>query len=65
MESLSSDSVYKIDMFKSLPDALLEKCAFLSVRPDTVKNLVRAMQGERTHTHTNLKLGQKHEFCDN
>lgn len=44
MESLSSDSVYKIDMFKSLPDALLEKCAFLSVRPDTVKNLVRAMQ---------------------
>ncbi|XP_067267460.1 tyrosine-protein phosphatase non-receptor type 23b isoform X1 [Chanodichthys erythropterus] len=44
MESLSSDSVYKIDMFKSLPDALLEKCAFLSVRPDTVKNLVQAMQ---------------------
>ncbi|XP_067281615.1 tyrosine-protein phosphatase non-receptor type 23b [Pseudorasbora parva] len=44
MESLSSDSVYKIDMFKSLPDAVLEKCAFLSVRPDTVKNLVQAMQ---------------------
>lgn len=44
MESLSSDSVYKIDIFKSLPDALLEKCAFLSVRPDTVKNLVQAMQ---------------------
>uniref|UniRef100_A0A8C1K2R4 Protein tyrosine phosphatase, non-receptor type 23, b n=1 Tax=Cyprinus carpio TaxID=7962 RepID=A0A8C1K2R4_CYPCA len=44
MESLSSDSVFKIDMFKSLPDALLEKCAFLSVRPDTVKNLVQAMQ---------------------
>uniref|UniRef100_A0A672KMW8 Tyrosine-protein phosphatase non-receptor type 23-like n=1 Tax=Sinocyclocheilus grahami TaxID=75366 RepID=A0A672KMW8_SINGR len=44
MESLSNDSVYKIDMFKSLPDALLEKCAFLSVRPDTVKNLVQAMQ---------------------
>lgn len=44
MESLSSDSLYKIDMFKSLPDALLEKCAFLSVRPDTVKNLVQAMQ---------------------
>ncbi|XP_056335903.1 tyrosine-protein phosphatase non-receptor type 23b [Danio aesculapii] len=44
MESLSSDSLYKIDMFKSLPDALLEKCAFLSVRPHTVKNLVQAMQ---------------------
>ncbi|KAK2887378.1 hypothetical protein QQF64_013494 [Cirrhinus molitorella] len=44
MESLSSDTVYKIDMFKSLPDALLEKCAYLSVRPDTVKNLVQAMQ---------------------
>lgn len=44
MESLSNDSVYKIDMFKSLPDAVLEKCAFLSVRPDTVKNLVQAMQ---------------------
>ncbi len=65
MESLSSDSVYKIDMFKSLPDALLEKCAFLSVRPDTVKNLVQAMQGESGHTHTHthtLKLGQKHTF---
>lgn len=46
MESLSSDAVYKIDMFKSLPDVVLEKCAFLSVRPDTVKNLVQAMQGE-------------------
>ncbi|XP_043073303.1 tyrosine-protein phosphatase non-receptor type 23b [Puntigrus tetrazona] len=44
MESLSSESVCKIDMFKSLPDALLEKCAFLSVQPDTVKNLVQAMQ---------------------
>ncbi|XP_016370579.1 tyrosine-protein phosphatase non-receptor type 23-like isoform X2 [Sinocyclocheilus rhinocerous] len=44
MESLSNDSVYKIDIFKCLPDALLEKCAFLSVRPDTVKNLVQAMQ---------------------
>lgn len=44
MESLSSDAVYKIDMFKSLPDVVLEKCAFLSVRPDTVKNLVQAMQ---------------------
>ncbi|TRY65701.1 hypothetical protein DNTS_005550 [Danionella cerebrum] len=44
MESLNTDSVYKVDMFKSLPDSLLEKCAFLSVRPDTVKNLVKAMQ---------------------
>ncbi|XP_057211388.1 tyrosine-protein phosphatase non-receptor type 23b [Triplophysa rosa] len=44
MESLSNDSVYKIDMFKTLPDTLLEKCAYLSVRPDTVKNLVQAMQ---------------------
>lgn len=49
MESLSSDAVYKIDMFKSLPDVVLEKCAFLSVRPDTVKNLVQAMQGENIH----------------
>ncbi len=56
MESLSSDSVYKIDMFKSLPDALLEKCAFLSVRPDTVKNLVQAMQGESGHTHTHTHI---------
>lgn len=44
MESLSTDSVYKLDMFKTLPDTLLEKCAYLSVRPDTVKNLVQAMQ---------------------
>jgi len=49
MESLSSDAVYKIDMFKSLPDVVLEKCAFLSVRPETVKNLVQAMQGENKH----------------
>lgn len=65
MESLSSDSVYKIDMFKSLPDALLEKCAFLSVRPDTVKNLVQAMQGEIRHTNLKVwKKKKKHEICD-
>ncbi|XP_039534811.1 tyrosine-protein phosphatase non-receptor type 23b isoform X2 [Pimephales promelas] len=53
MESLSSDAVYKIDMFKSLPDVVLEKCAFLSVRPETVKNLVQAMQ-ELSNVYTDV-----------
>lgn len=56
MESLSNDSVYKMDMFKTLPDTLLEKCAYLSVRPDTVKNLVQAMQGECVYTNTHHML---------
>ncbi|XP_051948770.1 LOW QUALITY PROTEIN: tyrosine-protein phosphatase non-receptor type 23-like [Xyrauchen texanus] len=61
MESLSSDSVYKVDMFKSLPDALLEKCAFLSVRPDTVRNLVQAMQAlSNVYTDVGSSLEEVH-----
>lgn len=56
MESLSSDSVYKADMFKTLPDTLLEKCAYLSVRPDTVKNLVQAMQGKCVYIQPHIIL---------
>ncbi|XP_026870758.2 tyrosine-protein phosphatase non-receptor type 23b [Electrophorus electricus] len=44
MDSLSFDSVDNLDTFNSVPPVLLEKCAGLSVRPDTVKSLVQAMQ---------------------
>lgn len=45
MDSLNCDSVDNLDMFNSVPPALLEKCAALSVRPDAVKSLAQAMQG--------------------
>ncbi|XP_062841796.1 tyrosine-protein phosphatase non-receptor type 23b [Trichomycterus rosablanca] len=44
MDSLNCDSVNSLDMFNTMPPALLEKCAALSVRPDAVKNLAQAMQ---------------------
>ncbi|XP_051520675.1 tyrosine-protein phosphatase non-receptor type 23-like isoform X1 [Myxocyprinus asiaticus] len=65
MESLSSDFVYKADMFKSLPDALLEKCAFLSVRPDTVRNLVQAMQAlSNVYTDVGSSLEEVHSALE-
>ncbi|XP_051527115.1 tyrosine-protein phosphatase non-receptor type 23-like [Myxocyprinus asiaticus] len=65
MESLSSDSVFKVDMFKSLPDTLLEKCAFLSVRPDTVRNLVQAMQAlSNVYTDVGSSLEEIHSALE-
>ncbi|XP_038664782.1 tyrosine-protein phosphatase non-receptor type 23 isoform X1 [Scyliorhinus canicula] len=46
MDSLRIDpeSIDNLDMYNHIPPALMEKCAALSVRPDTVKNLVQSMQ---------------------
>lgn len=45
MDSFKCDSVVSLDTFNTIPPALLEKCAALSVRPDAVKSLAQAMQG--------------------
>uniref|UniRef100_A0A8C1GW41 Tyrosine-protein phosphatase non-receptor type 23 n=1 Tax=Cyprinus carpio TaxID=7962 RepID=A0A8C1GW41_CYPCA len=46
MDSLGLDpeSVDNTEMYNTLPSVLMEKCAALSVRPDTVKNLIQSMQ---------------------
>ncbi|XP_078254511.1 tyrosine-protein phosphatase non-receptor type 23 isoform X2 [Rhinoraja longicauda] len=46
MDSLriDPDSIDNLDMYSHIPPALMEKCAALSVRPDTVKSLVQSMQ---------------------
>ncbi|XP_041045642.1 tyrosine-protein phosphatase non-receptor type 23 isoform X1 [Carcharodon carcharias] len=46
MDSLRIDpeSIDNLDMYNHIPPVLMEKCAALSVRPDTVKNLVQSMQ---------------------
>ncbi|KAL4617167.1 tyrosine-protein phosphatase non-receptor type 23 [Arapaima gigas] len=41
---LDSDSVDNLDMYSHIPTVLMEKCAALSVRPDTVKSLTQSMQ---------------------
>lgn len=43
---LEPESVDNLDMYNHIPPVLMEKCAALSVRPDTVKNLVQSMQGQ-------------------
>uniref|UniRef100_A0A803U109 Tyrosine-protein phosphatase non-receptor type 23 n=1 Tax=Anolis carolinensis TaxID=28377 RepID=A0A803U109_ANOCA len=46
MDSLQLDpeTVDNLDMYNHIPPVLMEKCAALSVRPETVKNLVQSMQ---------------------
>ncbi|NXR54388.1 PTN23 phosphatase, partial [Hippolais icterina] len=41
---LDPDTVDNLDMYNHIPPVLMEKCAALSVRPDTVRNLVHSMQ---------------------
>lgn len=43
--NLDPDQVDNMDMYSSIPPVLMEKCAALSVRPDTVKSLIQSMQG--------------------
>lgn len=43
---LEPESVDNLDMYSHIPPVLMEKCAALSVRPDTVKNLIQSMQGQ-------------------
>ncbi|XP_062395532.1 tyrosine-protein phosphatase non-receptor type 23 isoform X2 [Sardina pilchardus] len=42
--SLDPDSIDNMDMYNTIPPVLMEKCAALSVRPDTVKSLIQSMQ---------------------
>ncbi|TSK20078.1 Tyrosine-protein phosphatase non-receptor type 23 [Bagarius yarrelli] len=42
--NLDPDSVDNMDRYNSIPSVLMEKCAALSVRPDTVKSLIQSMQ---------------------
>ncbi|KAG7469840.1 hypothetical protein MATL_G00133110 [Megalops atlanticus] len=41
---LDPDTVDNLDMYSHIPPVLMEKCAALSVRPDTVKSLIQSMQ---------------------
>ncbi|XP_065688474.1 tyrosine-protein phosphatase non-receptor type 23 isoform X2 [Patagioenas fasciata] len=55
---LDPDTVDNLDMYSHIPPVLMEKCAALSVRPDTVKNLVQSMQvlsGVFTDVEASLK----------
>lgn len=52
---LEPESVDNLDMYSHIPPVLMEKCAALSVRPDTVKNLIQSMQGQRQQ--------RSHSFC--
>lgn len=42
---LDPETVDNLDAYSHIPPQLMEKCAALSVRPDTVRNLVQSMQG--------------------
>lgn len=42
---LDPETVDNLDTYSHIPPQLMEKCAALSVRPDTVRNLVQSMQG--------------------
>ncbi|XP_062978246.1 LOW QUALITY PROTEIN: tyrosine-protein phosphatase non-receptor type 23 [Elgaria multicarinata webbii] len=60
MDSLQLDpeTVDNLDMYNHIPPILMEKCAALSVRPETVKNLVQSMQvlsGVFTDVEASLK----------
>uniref|UniRef100_A0A452J2S0 Tyrosine-protein phosphatase non-receptor type 23 n=1 Tax=Gopherus agassizii TaxID=38772 RepID=A0A452J2S0_9SAUR len=55
---LDPETVDNLDMYNHIPPILMEKCAALSVRPDTVKNLVQSMQvlsGVFTDVEASLK----------
>ncbi|XP_063780652.1 tyrosine-protein phosphatase non-receptor type 23 [Pseudophryne corroboree] len=55
---LDPDTVDNLDIYTRIPPALMEKCAALSVRPDTVKSLVQSMQvlsGVYTDVEASLK----------
>ncbi|XP_038177442.1 LOW QUALITY PROTEIN: tyrosine-protein phosphatase non-receptor type 23 [Arvicola amphibius] len=55
---LDPETVDNLDAYNHIPPQLMEKCAALSVRPDTVKNLVQSMQvlsGVFTDVEASLK----------
>ncbi|XP_004704046.1 tyrosine-protein phosphatase non-receptor type 23 isoform X1 [Echinops telfairi] len=55
---LDPETVDNLDVYSHIPPPLMEKCAALSVRPDTVRNLVQSMQvlsGVFTDVEASLK----------
>lgn len=56
---LDPDTVDNLDAYNHIPPQLMEKCAALSVRPDTVKNLVQSMQGEQSTQQTDAQVACK------
>ncbi|XP_073407294.1 tyrosine-protein phosphatase non-receptor type 23 [Dendrobates tinctorius] len=55
---LDPDTVDNLDLYTHIPPSLMEKCAALSVRPDTVRSLVQSMQalsGVFTDVEASLK----------
>ncbi|ERE75273.1 tyrosine-protein phosphatase non-receptor type 23 [Cricetulus griseus] len=55
---LDPETVDNLEAYNHIPPQLMEKCAALSVRPDTVKNLVQSMQvlsGVFTDVEASLK----------
>uniref|UniRef100_A0A672ZDY0 Tyrosine-protein phosphatase non-receptor type 23 n=1 Tax=Sphaeramia orbicularis TaxID=375764 RepID=A0A672ZDY0_9TELE len=55
---LEPESVDNLDLYSHIPPVLMEKCAALSVRPDTVKSLIQSMQvlsGVFTDVESSLK----------
>ncbi|KAM6169718.1 tyrosine-protein phosphatase non-receptor type 23 [Rhynchocyon petersi] len=55
---LDPETVDNLDLYNHIPPQLMEKCAALSVRPDTVRNLVQSMQvlsGVFTDVEASLK----------
>ncbi|CAM4703502.1 unnamed protein product [Leuciscus chuanchicus] len=67
MDSLGLDpeSVDNMEMYNTLPSVLMEKCAALSVRPDTVKNLIQSMQVlSGVFTDVEASLGEIRDVLD-
>lgn len=56
---LDPETVDNLDVYSHIPPQLMEKCAALSVRPDTVKNLVQSMQGEQSTQQTDAEVACK------
>lgn len=56
---LDPETVDNLDAYNHIPPQLMEKCAALSVRPDTVKNLVQSMQGEQNTKQTGAGVACK------
>ncbi|XP_038611379.1 tyrosine-protein phosphatase non-receptor type 23 [Tachyglossus aculeatus] len=55
---LDPDTVDDLELYNQIPPLLMEKCAALSVRPDTVKNLVQSMQ-ELSGVYTDVEASLK------
>ncbi|XP_043921950.1 tyrosine-protein phosphatase non-receptor type 23 [Protopterus annectens] len=55
---VDAETVDNLDLYSHIPTVLMEKCAALSVRPDTVRNLIQSMQvlsGVVTDVEVSLK----------